>query len=100
MERKEFQKEYFSELKAFLTVEKKLYIIYPKGKDTFSAFNLCSFNSTKVVIIGQDPYHGEGQAHGLSFSVPKGIKPPPSLKNIFKELQSDLNFKNSCSVIF
>ena len=89
----EFQKEYFSELKTFLTAEKKIYSIYPKGGDTFSAFNLCSFNSTKVVVIGQDPYHGSGQAHGLSFSVPKGIKPPPSLKNIFKELHADLNFE-------
>lgn len=91
--REEFQKKYFAELKAFLTLENKLYSVYPKGRNIFAAFNLCSFNSTKVVIIGQDPYHGEGQAHGLSFSVPKGIKPPPSLKNIFKELQSDLNFK-------
>ena len=89
----EFQKEYFAELKTFLTAEKKIYSIYPKGGDTFSAFNLCSFNSTKVVVIGQDPYHGSGQAHGLSFSVPKGIKPPPSLKNIFKELHADLNFE-------
>ena len=89
----EFQKEYFAELKTFLTAEKKIYSIYPKGGDTFSAFNLCSFNSTKVVVIGQDPYHGSGQAHGLSFSVPIGIKPPPSLKNIFKELHADLNFE-------
>ena len=89
----EFQKEYFAELKTFLTAEKKIYSIYPKGGDTFSAFNLCSFNSTKAVVIGQDPYHGSGQAHGLSFSVPKGIKPPPSLKNIFKELHADLNFE-------
>ena len=91
--KKEFQKEYFAELKTFLTIEKKMYSIYPKEQDTFSAFNLCSFNSTKVVIIGQDPYHGPGQAHGLAFSVPKGIKPPPSLKNIFKELHADLNFE-------
>jgi len=91
--KEEFQKGYFAELKAFLTEEKKIHSIYPKGGDTFSAFNLCSFNSTKVVVIGQDPYHGPGQAHGLSFSVPKGIKPPPSLKNIFKELHADLNFE-------
>ena len=89
----EFQKEYFTELKAFLTAEKKIHSIYPKGGNIFSAFNLCSFDSTKVVMIGQDPYHGPGQAHGLSFSVPKGIKPPPSLKNIFKELHTDLNFE-------
>ena len=91
--KKEFQKKYFGELKAFLTEEKKLHTIYPKGGDTFSAFNLCSFDTTKVVVIGHDPYHGSGQAHGLSFSVPKGIKPPPSLKNIFKELHTDLNFE-------
>jgi len=91
--KEEFQKEYFFKLKAFLTVEKKLHTIYPKGGNTFSAFNMCSFDKTKVVVIGQDPYHGVGQAHGLSFSVPKGIKTPPSLKNIFKELHADLNFE-------
>ena len=80
--KEEFQKEYFSKLKSFLTFEKKLHTIYPKGKDIFSAFNLCSFEKTKVVVLGQDPYHGPKQAHGLSFSVPRGIKPPPSLKNI------------------
>ena len=89
----EFQKEYFSTLKLFLIEEKKTHIIYPQSAAIFNAFNLCPFNSLKVVIIGQDPYHGEGQAHGLSFSVPEGIKPPPSLKNIFKELNTDVNFK-------
>ena len=91
--KEEFQKEYFSKLKSFLTLEKKLHPIYPKEKDIFSAFNLCSFEKTKVVVLGQDPYHGPKQAHGLSFSVPRGIKPPPSLKNIFKELYADLNFE-------
>lgn len=89
----EFQKEYFSTLKLFLIEEKKTHIIYPQSDAIFNAFNLCPFNALKVVIIGQDPYHGEGQAHGLSFSVPEGIKPPPSLKNIFKELNTDVNFK-------
>ena len=89
----EFQKGYFTELKTFLTAEKKIHSIFPKAADTFSAFNLCAFNSTKVVVIGQDPYHGPGQAQGLSFSVPKGMKLPPSLKNIFKELHADLNFE-------
>lgn len=87
---KEFHSEYFAELKKFLLHEKETQLVYPNGKDIFNAFNLTPFNNIKVVIIGQDPYHGEGQAHGLCFSVKKGIKPPPSLKNIFKELQSDL----------
>jgi len=89
----EFQKKYFTKLKSFLLNEKKNHTICPKGKDIFSAFNLCPFNTIKVVIIGQDPYHGEGQANGLSFSVPEGVTPPPSLKNIFKELHTDLNCK-------
>lgn len=87
----EFDKPYFSELKHFLVQEKKAYVIYPKGENIFKAFNLTPFDKVKVVIIGQDPYHGEGQAHGLSFSVPKGIKTPPSLKNIYKELKTDVN---------
>lgn len=90
----EFQKEYFSSLNNFLIEEKKTYTIYPKSEDVFSAFNICSFDSTKVVLIGQDPYHRAGQAHGLSFSVPEGIKPPPSLRNIFKELHADVNFRS------
>ena len=89
----EFQKEYFSTLKLFLIEEKKTHTIYPQSAAIFNAFNLCPINALKVVIIGQDPYHGQGQAHGLSFSVPEGIKPPPSLKNIFKELNTDVNFK-------
>jgi uracil-DNA glycosylase len=88
---KEFSKEYFFELKNFLIKEKKDHVICPKGQDIFNAFNLTSFNNVKVVILGQDPYHGEGQAHGLSFSVPNHIKQPPSLKNIFKELSQDIN---------
>jgi len=87
----EFNKDYFIKLKQFLLDEKKYHSIYPKGKDIFNAFNYTSFDRVKVVILGQDPYHGMGQAHGLSFSVPDGVKQPPSLKNIFKEIASDLN---------
>lgn len=87
----EFNKDYFKELKQFLLQEKQQHIIYPSGKEIFNAFNCTPFETVKVVILGQDPYHGKGQAHGLSFSVPFGIKPPPSLKNIFKELKADLD---------
>lgn len=87
----EFQKSYFHDLKKFLLTEKNMYTIYPKGADIFNAFKYTPFNSVKVVIIGQDPYHGKQQAHGLSFSVPDGIKPPPSLQNILKELANDFN---------
>jgi uracil-DNA glycosylase len=87
----EFNKDYFKELKQFLLQEKQQHIIYPSGKEIFNAFNCTPFEKLKVVILGQDPYHGKGQAHGLSFSVPFGIKPPPSLKNIFKELKADLD---------
>lgn len=87
----EFGKPYFAELKAFLVEEKKKGLtIYPPGKEIFNAFNYTPFKDVKVVIIGQDPYHGIGQAQGLSFSVKKGVNPPPSLKNIFKEIQNDL----------
>lgn len=86
----EFSKPYFLDLKNFLVEEKALHRIYPPGKFIFHAFNSTPFNNVKVVIIGQDPYHGTGQAHGLCFSVPFGIKPPPSLVNIFKEIQDDL----------
>lgn len=88
----EFESNYFKELKLFLLEEKKKQTIYPKGEDIFNAYNLTPFNLVKVVIIGQDPYHGENQAHGLCFSVKKGVKPPPSLKNIYKELKTDVNF--------
>ncbi|MDX2250471.1 MAG: uracil-DNA glycosylase [Bacteroidia bacterium] len=87
----EFAQPYFLELKAFLQAEKQSgQIIYPQGKEIFNAFNKTPFDKVKVVILGQDPYHGPGQAHGLSFSVPVGIAPPPSLKNIYKELQTDV----------
>ncbi len=86
----EFQKEYFFNLKSFLIEEKKNYTIFPKSKDIFNAFNTTPFEKIKVVILGQDPYHGLNQAHGLSFSVQGDTKTPPSLQNIYKELQDDL----------
>ena len=86
----EFNKDYFVKLKQFLLEEKKQHCIYPKGAAIFNAFNFTPFGKIKVVILGQDPYHGYGQAHGLSFSVPNGVRKPPSLKNIFKELAEDL----------
>ncbi|MEZ4772981.1 MAG: uracil-DNA glycosylase [Bacteroidia bacterium] len=87
----EFAQPYFQQLKTFLLAEKNAgQLIFPPGKDIFNAFNKTPFEKVKVVILGQDPYHGPGQAHGLSFSVPPGIAPPPSLKNIYKELQSDV----------
>lgn len=89
----EFNKDYFISLKQFLLEEKQTQTIYPKGSEIFAAFNNTPFAQVKVVILGQDPYHGTGQAHGLCFSVPEGIKPPPSLVNIYKELNSDINFQ-------
>ena len=86
----EFQKPYFESLKNFLMEEKKNYTIYPSGVNIFAAFDNTPFESVKVVILGQDPYHGAGQAHGLSFSVQDGIQHPPSLQNIFKELRDDI----------
>ncbi|HNW96816.1 MAG TPA: uracil-DNA glycosylase [Bacteroidales bacterium] len=86
----EFNSQYFYELKKFIVDEKQKYTIYPPGSQIFSAFNYTSFDKVKVVILGQDPYHGQGQANGLCFSVSNGITKPPSLVNIFKELQSDL----------
>lgn len=86
----EFEQPYFSNLKQFLVKEREEYTIYPPGSLIFNALNRTDFDKVKVVIIGQDPYHGKGQAHGLSFSVQFGVKPPPSLANIYKELKSDL----------
>ncbi|MFH2143510.1 MAG: uracil-DNA glycosylase [Bacteroidota bacterium] len=86
----EFRADYFLQLKEFLMTEKKTYTVYPPGNKIFSAFDYTPFENVKVVIIGQDPYHGPGQAHGLCFSVPEGIKKPPSLVNIFKELYNDI----------
>jgi uracil-DNA glycosylase len=86
----EFQKPYFETLKQFLVNEKEKYVIYPPGKNIFEAFNRTPFSKVKVVILGQDPYHGPGQAHGLCFSVPSNVEFPPSLQNILKELAGDL----------
>ncbi len=89
----EFQADYFKTLKAFLTAEiKAKKVIYPHPKNIFKAFNQCAFDNTKVVLLGQDPYHGPGQANGLSFSVNKGVRIPPSLQNIYKEIHDDLGY--------
>ncbi len=87
----EFEKPYFKSLITFVKDEYQEHTIYPPGKLIFNAFDLCPFDQVKVVIIGQDPYHGPGQAHGLCFSVHDGIAFPPSLRNIFKEIQADLD---------
>lgn len=86
----EFEKEYFLKLTDFVKNEYRTATIYPPGSLIFNAFNLCPFENVKAVIIGQDPYHGPGQAHGLCFSVKEGIEFPPSLVNIFKEIEKDL----------
>jgi len=86
----EFRSDYFASLKSFLVEEKAKYQVYPPGNKIFAAFNHTPYHDVKVVIIGQDPYHGKGQAHGLCFSVPPGITKPPSLVNIFKEIRDDL----------
>lgn len=86
----EFDKPYYIELRNFLINEYRTRQIFPSMGDIFNAQKLCSYNNTRVVIIGQDPYHGEGQAHGLSFSVKKGVPCPPSLKNIYLEQKTDL----------
>lgn len=86
----EFEKPYFKALIDFVKEEYKTHAVYPRGKDIFNAFAKCPVKACKVVILGQDPYHGPGQAHGLSFSVPDGVKFPPSLQNIFKEIEQDL----------
>lgn len=87
------QQNYFKVLQQFIEQEQKLgKTIYPKESERFAAFKLTELEKTKIVILGQDPYHGEGQAHGLSFSVPEGVKLPPSLRNIYKELADDLQW--------
>jgi uracil-DNA glycosylase len=90
--KEEFNAPYFKKLKSFLVEERQKYTIFPPGKLIFAAFDNTPFNKVKVVIIGQDPYHGKGQANGLCFSVGPNVPKPPSLVNIFKELQSDLGF--------
>jgi uracil-DNA glycosylase len=89
--KEEFDKDYFTQLVEFVKNEYKMHIIYPPGPKIFNAFNHCPFNDLKVVLLGQDPYHGPGQAHGLCFSVNDGVPFPPSLINIFKEVQNDIN---------
>lgn len=88
--KEEFDKPYFRTLIEFVREQYKTRVIYPAGKDIFKAFDACPFDAVKVVIIGQDPYHGAGQANGLCFSVNDGVPMPPSLKNIFKEIEDDL----------
>ena len=86
----EFEKPYFKNLQAFLTEEYNTHTIYPQAENIFNALNYCKYEDVNVMIIGQDPYHQPGQAHGLSFSVQDGVALPPSLKNIFKEIEDDL----------
>ncbi len=95
----EFNKAYMQDLRGFLAAEMQEHIVYPSGANMFNAFNYTPFDKVKVVILGQDPYHGPGQAHGLCFSVPPGIPAPPSLVNIFKELNQSLGItkpKHGC----
>lgn len=97
----ELEKDYYKKLRSFLIEEYRSRRIYPSMYDIFNALHYTSYENTKVVILGQDPYHGPRQAHGLSFSVQPGVEPPPSLINIFKELQSDLGCKvpnNGCLI--
>ncbi len=89
----EFGKAYFTELSAFVKEEYKSGKVFPPPKDIFRAFDLCPFDKVRVVILGQDPYHGEKQANGLSFAVHEGIQLPPSLQNIFKEIKTDLGYE-------
>ena len=93
----EFNKNYFKELILFVKGEYSSSICYPKGSKIFSAFNNCPISELKVVIIGQDPYHGQNQAHGLAFSVQENVPIPPSLKNIFKEISEDLEIEKRLS---
>src|SRR5437879_4055367 len=89
----EFQKPYFEKLRAFVDEERKKHTVYPPENEVFTALKLTTYDSVKVLILGQDPYHDENQAHGLAFSVRPGVRPPPSLYNIFKELKNDLGCK-------
>lgn len=89
----EFEKEYYLKLRKFLIIEYKSRVIYPDMYDIFNAFKLTPYRDVKAVIIGQDPYPGEGQAHGLCFSVKKGVPVPKSLQNIYRELKEDVNFE-------
>ena len=93
----EFDKPYFELLTEFVRQEYKTKQIFPPSRLIFNAFDSCPFNKVKVVIIGQDPYHDTGQAHGLCFSVQDGVRVPPSLQNIYKEIESDLGHKSACA---
>ena len=93
----EFEQPYFANLKTFLVEEKRRYTVYPPGSLIFNAYAHTPFDRVKVVILGQDPYHGPGQAHGLCFSVPDGVQPPPSLVNMCKEIYADLGIAPSAS---
>ncbi len=88
----EFHKPYMKDLRSFLVAEKKRGNVYPPGAEIFNAFSFTPFDSVRVVVLGQDPYHNHGQAHGLCFSVRRGVEPPPSLRNIYKELSDDVGF--------
>jgi uracil-DNA glycosylase len=97
----EFTKPYFQRLQEFVAAERKTHTVYPPEADVYNAFQYTPFDEVKILLLGQDPYHGEGQAQGLCFSVPPGVKPPPSLRNIFKELHNDLGCKtpnNGCLI--
>jgi uracil-DNA glycosylase len=97
----EFTKPYFQRLHEFVAAERKTHTVYPPEADVYNAFTYTPYDEVKVLLLGQDPYHGEGQAHGLCFSVRPGVKPPPSLMNIFKELHHDLGCKipnNGCLI--
>jgi uracil-DNA glycosylase len=86
----EFEQPYFKALQAFVAEQRAAHTVYPPEEDVFNAFTETPFGKVKVLLLGQDPYHGEGQAHGLCFSVRPGVKPPPSLRNMFKELADDV----------
>jgi uracil-DNA glycosylase len=97
----EFSKPYFKDLQEFVAAERRNYTVYPPEADVFNAFKYTPYDEAKVLLLGQDPYHGEGQAHGLCFSVRPGVRPPPSLVNIFKELTHDVGCKvpnNGCLI--
>lgn len=91
----EIEKDYFKNILKTVDEEYESYTVYPKKENIFNALKYTDYNSVRVLLLGQDPYHGEGQAHGLAFSVQEGVEPPPSLKNIFKELNSDLGLNVS-----
>ncbi len=91
--KEEFEKEYYKKLRANLAEEYRTKTVYPQMENIFNALKYTAYSDVKVLLLGQDPYHGEGQAHGLAFSVQKGVQKPPSLKNMFKELESDLGIK-------